>query len=382
VPCTRPTDNDQHAEEVGTSRPHHRPDRTQPVAPADPNTLSAHAPVLAAPEAGTALVHPSTTPDLDTNRLLGSWLSTKAEPTAQGYLRDLNDIATTLGLDSPHALIEAITTATPAATADALDAYRIAARTGNRPGARTKGRLSPAAINRALAAARSLVTHLARRGLITWTLAGLVPDEPSEAYRDTRGPGIEPVAAMLQVAQAQPGVRSARNVAIIRCLWDQNLRRAEVVDLDIEHVDLAHGRLSVLGKGKRERRWYTLTPQTAAAISTYLGELGRPETGPLFVSLGPDRKTPTGKRLSGGGLYRVVRALAKAAGVTAPVSPHRIRHSTTTDALDRLDGDVRTARGFTRHSSVETLLRYDDARRDAYGTVARGQAEALDDAAS
>lgn len=138
----------------------------------------------------------------------------------------------------------------------------------------------------------------------------------------------------------------------------------------------------MLGKGKRERRWYTLTPQTAAALAAYLDKLGRPTTGPLFISLGPDRNAPTDKRLSGGGLYRVIRALARSAGVSALVGPHRIRHSTTTDALDRLDGDVRTARGSTRHASVETLLRYDDARRDDYGRVARGQGDALDEAAS
>ena len=74
--------------------------------------------------------------------------------------------------------------------------------------------------------------------------------------------------------------------------------------------------------------------------------------------------------------------MAKTVGVQTPVSPHRVRHSTTTDALDRLDGDVRTARGFSRHVSVETQLRYDDARRDDYGSVARGQADALDDAVS
>ena len=100
------------------------------------------------------------------------------------------------------------------------------------------------------------------------------------------------------------------------------------------------------------------------------------------MSLGSDRTTPTGHRLSGGGLYRVIRSLARRAGVATPVSPHRIRHSTTTDALDRLDGDVRTARGFTRHASIETVMKYDDARRDDYGKVARGQADALDDAAS
>ena len=187
---------------------------------------------------------------------------------------------------------------------------------------------------------------------------------------------------MLCAAQAQPGLRGARNEVVIRLLWDANLRRAEVVGLDVEHVSVAQGRLAVLGKGKRERRWLSLAPQTSAALSRYLDALGRPAAGPLLVSLALDRATPTGRRLSAGGLYRVVRSLARAAGVRVVVSPHRIRHSTTTDALDRLDGDVRTVRGYTRHASIETLLRYDDARRDDYGAVARGQASALDQAAA
>ena len=349
---------------------------------APPAPTAAVAPVFdaAPPDGDAALARVSLQLDLD--RLFGSWLAAKAPTTQAAYLRDLTDIAATLGLADVHDLVRALLASTPAEAADALDAYRLAARTGQRPGARSTSRLSPAAINRALAAACSLVRHAARRGLVTWTLAGLVTDEPAEAYRDTRGPGLEPVATMLKVARGQPGVRGARNEAVLRLLWDQNLRRAEVVELDVQHVDLAHGRLSVLGKGKRQRRWYTVTPQTSAALSAYLDALGRPTTGPLLVSLGPNRVTPTGRRLSGGGLYRVVRALAKAAGVGAPVSPHRIRHSTTTDALDRLGGDVRVARGYTRHASVETVMRYDDARRDDYGKVAKGQGEALDQAAS
>ena len=336
-------------------------------------------PALAVPDGDLAVTEAEDT--VDASRLVATWLSSRAESTQRAYLRDLEDVAVTLGLGDPEGLVRRVIRARPAAGADALEAYRHACRTGTRPRAKTKGRLSPAAINRALAAVRSFVRHAARRGVIEWTLTGLVPDEPAESYRDTRGPGLEAVAGMLAVARRQAGLRGARNVALVRLLWDANLRRGEVVGLDVDHIDLAQGRLSVLGKGRRQRRWFTLVPQTAEALSRYLHAPGRPSAGPLFVSLEPDRRTPTGRRLSGGGLYRVTRTLARAAGIQVPVSPHRVRHSTTTHALDQLDGDVRVARGFSRHASVETLLKYDDARRDDYGRVARGQAAALDEAA-
>jgi integrase/recombinase XerC len=42
-----------------------------------------------------------------------------------------------------------------------------------------------------------------------------------------------------------------------------------------------------------------------------------------------------------------------------------------TRALDLAHGDVRKVKRFSRHAKLETLLRYDDNRRDEAGAIAK-----------
>jgi site-specific recombinase XerD len=48
-----------------------------------------------------------------------------------------------------------------------------------------------------------------------------------------------------------------------------------------------------------------------------------------------------GKRLSTNSIYNIVRTRATDAGITKVMSPHRVRHSAITTALDVTGGDVR-----------------------------------------
>jgi integrase/recombinase XerC len=60
-----------------------------------------------------------------------------------------------------------------------------------------------------------------------------------------------------------------------------------------------------------------------------------------------------------------------------PCRPHGLRHAGITAALDATHGDVRSVQAYSRHRDVRTILRYDDARTDTAGTVARRVAEAV-----
>jgi len=51
----------------------------------------------------------------------------------------------------------------------------------------------------------------------------------------------------------------------------------------------------------------------------------------------------------------VVRHSEKA-GIKKPMSPHRIRHSAITAALDATDGDVRKVQKLSRHRNLNTLM--------------------------
>jgi integrase/recombinase XerC len=77
------------------------------------------------------------------------------------------------------------------------------------------------------------------------------------------------------------------------------------------------------------------------------------------------------------GIDLVIRDRSVAAGFP-PLSPHKLRHSAITAALDATDGDVRSVRQLSRHASVETLLVYDDRRADVAGKLSQLVASKID----
>lgn len=86
----------------------------------------------------------------------------------------------------------------------------------------------------------------------------------------------------------------------------------------------------------------------------------------MFINLAHNS---SGNRISGAGVYHLIRdQLGKRANVAA-ARPHGLRHAAITAALDAFTGDYRKARAFSRHASLETVRRYDDNRADQAGQV-------------
>ncbi len=220
------------------------------------------------------------------------------------------------------------------------------------------GELRPKTLNLRLAALRSVVKLARLAGLVTWTVD--VSGVKATTYRDTAGPGLDRVRAMLEIAASNADeTKAARDQALVRVLWETGLRRAEVVALDVADVDLAAGVASVTGKGRLERERKPLAPQACAAIRAYLELAGHTE-GALFRNR---RGRRDGERMTGAGLYHVVRDLAKKAGV-GHVRPHGFRHSGATALLDACNGDRRRTQAWGRWRDGRTVDLYDDARTD------------------
>lgn len=222
--------------------------------------------------------------------------------------------------------------------------------------------LSAATINRRLAALRSLVKLARTLGLVPWQLE--VESIDSQPYRDTRGPGRVGFLQLLEQTRAGDGAKPIRDRAILRLMYDVALRRAEVVRLDVEDVDLEAATVAVLGKGRSERERLTLPAPTVAALTAWL-ELRGTAPGPLFTNFDRAQK---GERLTGRSVYRVVKRLGERAGVRA--RPHGLRHAAITEALELTGGNVRAVQRFSRHRDLRTLNIYDDNRQDLAGEVA------------
>jgi integrase/recombinase XerC len=223
--------------------------------------------------------------------------------------------------------------------------------------------LAEATVNRRLSAVRSLLKFCHRMGVASTDGQGLVDGERATAYRDTRGVGL-PALRRLLAAPGTEGVGAQRDTALLFLLIENALRRAELCGLDVADFRAAERRLFILGKGKgTQKAPVTLSRAAAESLARYLAAAGHTD-GALFRNL--DRRT-RGGRLTPAAVYDLVRAYGDRIGER--LSPHRLRHSSITLALDLTGGDVRRVQRLSRHAKVDTVMRYDDARHDMQGEV-------------
>jgi len=156
------------------------------------------------------------------------------------------------------------------------------------------------------------------------------------------------VGALLVAA----GLGSAAEHALVSLLALNGLRVSEATGADIEALgtERGHRTLAIIRKGGK-RAVIPLAPRTARAIDLTIGE--RCE-GPIFV-------TPAGRRLDRHDAGRIVRRVARRAGLAKKVGPHTLRHAFITAALDA-GVPLRDVQEAASHADPRTTIRYDRAR--------------------
>ena len=133
--------------------------------------------------------------------------------------------------------------------------------------------------------------------------------------------------------------------------WSSGVRRrAPSRSSDLTGAN-GHRVITIRGKGSTEHR-APLPPQTLDVIDAYFR---RPDLRARCCSTTPATSstatTPP----------RIVRRLARRAGITMRLSPHGLRHSAVTAALDA-GVPLRDVQDFARHADPRTTRRYDTDR--------------------
>jgi integrase/recombinase XerD len=157
----------------------------------------------------------------------------------------------------------------------------------------------------------------------------------------------------LRALLVQAGLGSARDHALISLLAMNGLRISEALGADIDDLDVdrGHRTLRVTRKGGKHVT-IPLAPRTARALDLYIGERA---TGPIFLGA-------TGGRMDRYAADRAVKRLARRAGITKRISPHSLRHSFITAALDA-GVPLRDVQQAASHADPRTTMRYDRARQ-------------------
>lgn len=292
----------------------------------------------------------------DPSRLVGAFFAKFQGRTLAAYRQDLEDFRAFVGAASTDEAARVLLSRGHGPANELALAYK--AHLVDRA-------LAPATVNRRIAALRSVVKLARHLGMIVWKLE--VSNEKVRSYRDTRGPGVGGFRALLAAVDGNHA-KACRDLALLHLLYDLALRRAEVVGLDVSDVDLQGGTVAVLGKGRKQTERLTLPPVTRGALADWLRV--RPDVlegtrRPLFTNF--DRGGHAG-RLTGTGLYLLVRGLGRKVGLV--VRPHGLRHAAITQGLELSNGNARAVCRFSRHARLETVMIYDDARRDLAGELA------------
>jgi integrase/recombinase XerD len=156
------------------------------------------------------------------------------------------------------------------------------------------------------------------------------------------------IGALLVAAGLGPPAQHA----LISLLALNGLRVSEATGASIESLGVERGHLTLVIVRKGEKKaTIPLAPRTARAIDLAIGE--RCE-GPIFLTAG-------GARLDRHGAGRIVRRIARRAGIAKPVGPHTLRHALITAALDA-GVPLRDVQEAASHADPRTTMRYDNSR--------------------
>ncbi|MEG4335720.1 tyrosine-type recombinase/integrase [Microcoleus sp. AT9_A2] len=297
--------------------------------------------------------------------VLKQLLADKRSPnTKRAYEKDVNDFFQTMTgkPPSPESVLEFLHLESRQAMTVVLK-YKALLVNGDGK----KAALSEATVNRRLAAIKSLVGMGRKLGVCDFTLEDIKGEKVTK-YRDTSGIDAATFTQILQQCD-RATLAGKRDYALLRLLWGNALRRNEVSQLNLADFDRVGGTLRILGKGRgTQAETIEVGAVTVAAIGDWLEAKGGSNSPsvPLFTSLD---FASAGHRLTGDGIRKIVVRHCEKAGITKQMSPHRIRHSAITAALDATDGNVRKVQKLSRHKKLDTLMIYDDNRSRDQGDI-------------
>jgi len=151
----------------------------------------------------------------------------------------------------------------------------------------------------------------------------------------------------------QAGLGDLRDGALITLLALNGLRISEALNADIGDLstERGHRTLAIVRKGGKYVT-IPIAPRTGRALDLYIGERS---IGPIFLGV-------EGGRMDRYCADRMVKRLTKRAGIDKKISPHSLRHSFITAALDA-GVPLRDVQEAASHADPRTTMRYDRARR-------------------
>lgn len=181
--------------------------------------------------------------------------------------------------------------------------------------------------------------------------------EPVILPRTIPEPIIEDLLSAMYHCQSQSRTEYQRNsvlrdIAVIESLFATGVRISELCSLRLQQVDLVSFRITIYGKGSKERMIQITNPDVKKILLEYYSafKMDIASTGWFFINR-------LHQRLSEQSVRSMIVKYLKLAMVDMHITPHMFRHSFATLLLEA-DVDIRYIQKLLGHSSIKTTEIY------------------------
>ena len=211
--------------------------------------------------------------------------------------------------------------------------------------------LSNRSINRKLSALKAFYKYLLKTKQITED--PLLKHKALKVSQRLQVPfsQVEIDQVLTELASADD-FESIRNRLIVELLYSTGMRRAELIALQLNDLDLSKETVKVLGKRNKERYLPLLknVQETIAHYLEYRAGLEHRSTDHLFLTNKGNKMYPTL-------VYRVINSYFSNVSSKIKKSPHVIRHSFATHLLNE-GADLNSVKELLGHSSLASTQVY------------------------
>lgn len=209
-----------------------------------------------------------------------------------------------------------------------------------------------ATLRRQVSALRRYCAWLRMQGLLEGDPLALL-DPPRKPHRLPEVLSARQVEALLAAPDVGQPI-GVRDRTILEVLYASGMRVSELVSVELPDFNPRQGLIRVTGKGGKDR----LVPLGEHALDWIARWIGGPRSDWVAATGSPSLFVGArGRPLTRQAVWYRIRHHARSAGISATVSPHKLRHSFATHLLDH-GADLRVVQLLLGHADLGTTQIY------------------------